>query len=354
MTRTVLVYGATGFSGRAVAAALCDAGYDVVVAGRNAGTVMALARALNVPGRVFGLDDPVALADAIRGCRVVLHAAGPYASTASAMMSGCIAAGVHYLDLAGEWPVFAAAQGLGTMAAAAGVMLMPGVGCMIVASDCLLAHAAREVPEATLLRVASSQPPVVSRGTFETATRLLRRDVIVRRAGVVRTVPSGSRRRSFNFGAGERECIGFNWPDVITGQHTTGVANIEAYLEAPPAFRLAWQVGAGVADLCPAAVVDIAMAPLRALWPERPTSEAQARAQIAVVVEAVDRWRRTTRFGLQTLDGYTVTTKTATAIVASVLEGKHPHGFRTPAEVHGPDLIMGLDCAWRFDARVGA
>ena len=92
MTRTVLVYGATGFSGRAVAAALCDAGHDVVVAGRDAGKVMALARSLNVPGRVFGRNDPAALAEALAGCKVVLHAAGPYAVTAAAMMAGCVAA----------------------------------------------------------------------------------------------------------------------------------------------------------------------------------------------------------------------------------------------------------------------
>jgi short subunit dehydrogenase-like uncharacterized protein len=354
MTRTVLVYGATGFSGRAVAAALCYAGHDVIVAGRDAGKVMALARSLNVPGRVFGLNDPAALAEGLAGCKVVLHAAGPYAVTAAAMMAGCVAAGAHYLDLAGEWPVFAVAQELGPAAAAAGVMLMPGVGCMIVASDCLLAHAARRVPGATLLRVASSQPPVVSRGTFQTATGLLSRNVIVRRAGVVRTVPLGSQRRSFNFGDGERQCIGFSWPDVITGQHTTGVANIEAYLEAPPAFRLVWQLGAGFADLCPPAAVDAVLAPLRALWPERPSPDAQAAARIAVVVDAVDEWRRTTRFGLRTLDGYTVTVRTAGAIIARVLAGEHPPGFRTPAEVYGPELIMGLDCAWRYDARVGA
>ena len=354
MTRKILVYGATGFSGRAVAAALCDAGHDVVVAGRDAGKVMALARRLDVPGRVFSLDDPAELAEGLGGCMAVLNAAGPFFMTAAPMMDACVAARVHYLDLAGEWPVFAAAQALGPLAAAAGVMLMPGVGCMIVVSDCLLAHAARQVPGATLLRVASTQPQVVSRGTLETATRLLRRDVIVRRGGVVCTVARGNRQRSFNFGDGERPCIPFSWPDVITGQHTTGVADIEAYLEATPTFRLAWRIGAGFADLCPPAAVDTVLAPLRALWPSRPSAEAQAAARIAVVVEAVDPWRRTTRFGLRTLDGYTVTVRTAGAIVARVLAGEHPPGFHTPGAAYGPDLIIGLDCAWRFDARPGA
>ena len=353
MTGPVLVYGVTGFSGRAVAAALCNAGHDVIVAGRDADQVIQLARMLNVPARIFGLGDPVALADGLTGCKVVLHAAGPYAATATSMMYACIAAGVHYLDLAGEWPVFASAQMLGPAAAAAGIMLMPGVGCMIVASDCLLAHAAEQVPGAVLLRLASTRPPVASRGTLHSATGLMRREVIVRRDGVVRTVVPGQPPRSFNFGAGERACIAFSWPDVITGQHTTGVANIEAYLEVSPAFRLAWKLGAAFAHLYPPATLDAALAPMRAMWPDHPSPQAQAAARLAVVVEAVDAWRRPTRFGLMMLDGYTVTVRTAGAIVAQVLAGAHPPGFQTPAGVYGADLIMGLDCAWRFDARVG-
>jgi short subunit dehydrogenase-like uncharacterized protein len=348
-----MVYGATGFSGRPIAERLCDAGHDVIVAGRNEAKVRALAGSLNAPFRVFGLGDPAETALGLRGVQAVVHAAGPFLETAVPMIQACAQAGAHYLDLSGEWPVFAFAQRFGQAAMDAGVMLMPGVGYLIVISDCLAAHAASRVPEATLLRIAVSQPTsptALSRGTFRSALDLMANRVIVRRCGAVQAIPLGSLQRSFNFGAGERNSLAFSWPDVITGQHTTGVANIEAYVEAPAAFRLAWQFGAEAAGVCGETVFQAASAPVSALWPERPSPEALGQATHSVVVEAVDPWRRATRFGVRTPDGYSVTTLTAQAVVERVLAGEHPPGFQTPAGVFGSELMWDLGCAWRFDA----
>jgi len=347
---SVLVYGATGFSGRAIAGRLCAAGHNVVVAGRDEAKVRSLARALDAPFKVFGLSDPAQTALGVAGAGVVLNAAGPFLDTAVPMIEACVHGGAHYLDLAGEWPVFAFAQRLAPAAAEAGVMLMPGVGCSIVISDCLAAHAATRVPQATLLRIAVSFPSVVSRGTFRSALDLTAKSVIVRRSGIVRTIPLGSLQRTFNFGEGERMSLAFSWPDVITGQHTTGVGNVEAYVEAPAAFRLAWRSGAQAADLLGEAAFKAVTNPMSALWPERPSPAAQQRERLSVVVEAVDPWRRATRFGLRTLDGYSVTTLTAHAIVERVLAGQHPPGFQTPAGVFGAGLIADLGCAWSYDA----
>jgi short subunit dehydrogenase-like uncharacterized protein len=347
----VMVYGATGFSGRPIAERLCEAGHDVVVAGRSETKVRELAGALDAPSRVFGLEDPAEIALGLRGIGVVVHAAGPFLDTAAPMIEGCARTGAHYLDLSGEWPVFAFAQRLGPLAAEAGVMLMPGVGYLIVISDCLAAYAATRVPEATLLRIAVAQPPTpLSRGTFRSALDLMASRVIVRRCGAVRAIPLGDLRRSFNFGAGERASLGFSWPDVITGQHTTGIANIEAYVEAPAAFRLAWRFGAQAAQAFGDEAFRAASAPMTALWPERPSAVALGRSSHSVVVEAVDPWRRATRFGVRTADGYSVTTATATAVVERVLAGAHAPGFQTPAGLFGAVLMWDLDCASLYDA----
>jgi short subunit dehydrogenase-like uncharacterized protein len=350
LSAPVMVYGATGFSGRAIAERLCGAGCDVVLAGRSEAGLRAVAQPLGAPFRVFDLRDPAALTLGLAGVAVVVHAAGPYLDTAAPMMEACIRAGVHYLDLSGEWPSFALAQNLGSQAAGAGVMLMPGVGFWIVGTDCLLAHAARQAPDAVLLRVASSFSPVVSRGTVRTALGLLSGRVIVRRSGAVTSIPAGSLQRTFDYGFGERRSLAMSLPDVITGQQTTGVASIEAYLEAPTLFRWAWQTGALAAEVNGEASVRRMLSPLSRLWPEQPTAEAQSHAVNSIVVEAVDAWRRTTRFGMQTRDGYSVTVRTTQAVVARVLAGEHPPGFQTPAGVFGAGLLRDMDCAWDFDA----
>jgi saccharopine dehydrogenase (NAD+, L-lysine-forming) len=281
---------------------------------------------------------------------VVVNAAGPFVDTGPPMIEACLRAGAHYLDLSGEWPVFALAQQRSAAAAAGGLMLMPGVGFTVVASDCLLALAAEQVPDATLMRVAVSLPAVLSRGTLRAFFGLAGRTVIVRRHGALQSAPVGRLRRYFNFGAGERAGTAVSWPDVVTGQQTTGVGNIETYLEAPLPVRVAFGAGAHVMRVHGEAPVRASLASLSALWPEQPSPEAQKRAVNAVVVEAVDPWRRTTRFGIRTPDGYSVTTVTASAIVQRVLAGDLRPGFQTPAGVYGHSLIGDLGCAWPYDA----
>ena len=53
MSGGALLYGATGYTGRQVARRLAEAGVPVVLAGRNARSVGALAEGLGLPGRML-------------------------------------------------------------------------------------------------------------------------------------------------------------------------------------------------------------------------------------------------------------------------------------------------------------
>ena len=97
--KTLMIYGAAGYTGRMATEHAKAAGLAVVVAGRLEDRIAETAAELGLPYRVFAVDDPVAVSAALKGVDVLLNAAGPFMRTAGPLMRAAIAAGVHYLDL---------------------------------------------------------------------------------------------------------------------------------------------------------------------------------------------------------------------------------------------------------------
>src|SRR5271165_1505828 len=89
MTKNILIYSATGHTGKLIARE-------------------ALAKGLDLPWRAFDLADRARLAAALKGVAVVLNAAGPFSATARPIAAACLKAGAHYLDITGEIDVFEA------------------------------------------------------------------------------------------------------------------------------------------------------------------------------------------------------------------------------------------------------
>jgi len=345
MSGKVLLYGATGYTGRLIAARLARQGVKVVVAGRDPERVRAMARSLAVEGRAFSLDLPRHIDAALADVDLVLHAAGPFLETAPAMMSACLRAGAHYLDLAGEWPVFAQAMDLDAAAVAAGVMVMPGVGLTIAVTDCLLALAHRSQPDAVALRVAMSWPQVLSRGSVLTAAQIFGPHALVRRDGRLHAVAGGRVTRAFDFGHGLRDATAFSGPEVVAGQHTTGVPNIEIYAEVDWAKRVSYRGATMAMALTGSEPWTLASAAIGAIWPKAPSAEARHRAGYVMVAEAIDPWRRVSSLRIRTFDGYTASVLTAVGAVERVLGGTWARGFQTPALIFGPDFIFEVGCA---------
>ncbi|MDB5452927.1 MAG: hypothetical protein JWO33_1505 [Caulobacteraceae bacterium] len=345
MTGRVLLYGATGYTGGLLAERLKADGYDLVLAGRNEARLAPLAHGLDLPFRAVDLQDDRRLDGSLADIAVVLHAAGPFVETASPMMRACIRAGAHYLDLSGEWPAFVEAMDLSVAASDAGIMIMPGVGFTVVATDCLLALSAAQAPDAVKLRLGISRPGVVTRGTVRSSAGMVSPTALVRRGGALVAAPAGRLTHDFDFGAGQASATVVSWPDIVTGQFTTGVADIEIYSEADGATRLAYQAYAKASPWVPPRVWEAMSNALSLTWPEAPSAEARRNAGFVLVAEAVDRWRRSTRLRLRTLDGYTVSVLTAGEIVRRVLNGDWKPGFRTPGGLFGGEFILGLGCA---------
>ncbi|MFF5218882.1 saccharopine dehydrogenase NADP-binding domain-containing protein [Micromonospora sp. NPDC000442] len=99
----VAVFGAYGHTGRFVVAELCERGYLPLLLGRDQDKLLALARTR--PGletRQAAVDDPASLDRALRGATAVINCAGPFASTAAALVAAALRAGIPYVDVAAE------------------------------------------------------------------------------------------------------------------------------------------------------------------------------------------------------------------------------------------------------------
>jgi len=349
MTGRVLIYGATGFTGRLLAERARALGMDALLAGRNRQRVERLSQTTGLSGRTLALGDGSVLDAALADVDVVLNSAGPFDLTARPLVEACLRTGTHYLDVSGELPIFQQLHAYDHAARAAGVMVMPGAGFVVAASDCLAAHVAGRVPGARHLRLALSRTDLVSRGSFATMLGLVRERVSVRRDGLLCAVPVGTLERGFNYGHGDRVSSAASWADVFTAYYTTGIANIAVYLETDEWTRWFYQFGAYFARPINLPPMQKLMALQARVWPEGPSGERRAAAPRVIVAEAEDDFGRCVRARLHTPDGYSFTQLCALAIVERVFAGELRAGFQTPAGVYGADFILGIEGVRRED-----
>ncbi|MBI2407832.1 MAG: saccharopine dehydrogenase NADP-binding domain-containing protein, partial [Gemmatimonadetes bacterium] len=115
----VILYGATGYTGRLVLDECLTLGLRPVLAGRDATALESLAAEHQCEMRIASLDDRPALDALLRGATAVIHCAGPFSHTSRPMADACIRNGVHYLDITGEIAVFESLAARDAEAAAA-------------------------------------------------------------------------------------------------------------------------------------------------------------------------------------------------------------------------------------------
>lgn len=103
----IVVYGATGFTGKRVAKYLVESqkSLKIALSGRNEEKLSLLANELGLPQEsalVAPLDDHEKLTQTLADCRIVLACAGPYRHMGEEVIRAAIKAKTDYLDLCGE------------------------------------------------------------------------------------------------------------------------------------------------------------------------------------------------------------------------------------------------------------
>lgn len=342
MSKHILLYGATGYTGQLIAQTATAAGLSPILAGRTASKIAPIAQKFGLPYRAFGLENNAEIQQALEGTAVILNCAGPFQRTAPAFIQACLQSGTHYLDLAGEVPEFEAVRLHDTAAQQAGIMLMPGAGFGVVPTDCLALHLKNRLPAASQLVLAYETVGGVSQGTAQTVLKNLHQPGFVRRDG--RLIPAKPAEKSLrvDFGHGKQTAVSNPWrADLTSAAHTTGIATIETYAVFPAPVR--W----------------IMQSPfLRRLWgrpawqkgldwlinrlPAGPSEKELRNGRTTIWGQATAPNGQTATLWLHGPEAYLFTAQTAVALLQRILSGQTQPGWQTPARVYGADFINAI------------
>ncbi|MCF5725173.1 saccharopine dehydrogenase family protein [Pseudomonas syringae] len=303
--KTLMIYGATGYTGRMAATHAKQLGLNLVIAGRNAGHLASLAAELGASYRVFTAD-----ASQLEGIDVLLNFAGPFAQTAGALMRACIANGTDYLDITAEIKVYRLAEQLG---ADTDVMLLPGVGWDVVPTDCLAMHVASRVQQPQSLKIALQVPGSMSRGSAMSVGEIIGAGVMTRIDGQLVATPD-AQPQHLDFGDGPALCAPLSFGDLVTAWHSSAIPNIAMFVhitgEAFPEGDLS-------------------------LLPDGPTQAQRDAHRARAVAEVTGADGTVARSVIETVNGYSYTPLAAVEAARRVLGGERQAGFQTPAKLFG-------------------
>ena len=181
MSAEVVVYGASGYTGKLIAWHLAENGIPFIAAGRNRERLQEqMATVPELAGARYECvavnHDEAALAELFRGKKVVYNVVGPFMQLGDPVVRACLATGCHYLDTTGEqdW-MFHLKRTYGKSFADKGLLLVPACSWMWLGGQ-LAAEVALEHPGIDSLDIcylADSNTSVASTMSF---LRMLTKD----------------------------------------------------------------------------------------------------------------------------------------------------------------------------------
>lgn len=173
--KKVLVYGASGYTGRLVCEYLREYNVPFIAAGRSEEKLTDSMRS-NVAGietadyEIVTVEHTVeALTELFTGVEVVLNTVGPFSDLGLEVVQACLAAGAHYTDTTGEqdW-LITCDEEYGADFAAKGLLLSPGIAHMYTVGE-IAAQICLETPGLDTLDIAvfwGGSPTIASTRTI--------------------------------------------------------------------------------------------------------------------------------------------------------------------------------------------
>ena len=208
MAGRIVVFGATGYTGRLTAEALVEHGQRPVLAGRDAARLKALADELGggLDTAVADVERPESVVALVERGDVLLATVGPFAKWGDAAAEAAIAKRAHYLDSTGEPPFIRRVfEHYGPLAEAAGIGMVTAFGYDWVPGNLAAALALRDAGEEAVrvdvgyfvTGTGAAGPGSFSGGTKASLAGAIAEPAFAFRDGAVRTVRTADRYRTF-------------------------------------------------------------------------------------------------------------------------------------------------------------
>jgi uncharacterized protein YbjT (DUF2867 family) len=235
--RTIVVFGASGHTGRFVVSELRQRGWTPILSGRDPAKLEALGALHGLPVRVASIDDPASLDRAMAGAAAVINCAGPFLDTATSVIEAALRSRIHYLDVAAEQAAARAAfEQFNDAAHAAGVTVVPSMGFYGGLADLLATWAMGEWTEADEIRTAvaldSWHPTSGTRLTGERNT--VRRVVVSGNRLEPLSDPPPTRMWSFAEPFGIQDVVAVPLSEIILMSRHLHVPEIHSYMNLKP------------------------------------------------------------------------------------------------------------------------
>lgn len=338
----VLLFGATGYTGRLAARALSDAGASFALAGRNAAKLEDVAATTGAPEvRVASVEDVDSVVSALDDVAVLVSCVGPFAELGTAAARAALLAGCHYVDSSGEaeW-VAHLLEEFDEPARKAGIAMAPALGFDEVPADvaATLAVAGLDAPELTLTYALGR---AASAGTVRSSLRIVTTRGPWIENGRRRPVGWGEERRWGPMPAplGPRRAISAPFAVTHLAPLHLELASLRTYVTAGPGMRAALRTSKPILRMLGAGPLRDGIVKAITRGAEGPDEDARRASKWTILAEARSAagFRNVVLTGA---DAYGLSAVTlAAAAVHMAAPGFSGSGVLAPVQAAGLELL---------------
>ncbi len=353
----VVLYGATGYTGRLVAQDLAEQGAAFAIAGRNRERLEQVADGLDAEPEILvaSVDRPDELEAMASRAPTLASAAGPFNRIGQPVLEAALRTGTHFVDTTGEQAYLRWAASQDARAREAGITVINAAGFDVVPSDLAAVLAADQLDEVERLELALSTNSRLSDGT-QRSMAASTGEWWEYKDGRFKPAVAGRYLRTFDLpGKDELQTAVFlPWGDCATAPRSTGARNVRTFFLLPPErakrYHRFWPVQAVLSKV---PLIDRLFEAAAPDDRDGPDEDAREDSWFTILAETEDPDGQVARAVVEGTDPYGLTGAATSRIALALARGEiDATGVMTPTMALGPQRVQKMLPGYLEDARV--